>query len=134
MNRLFHVFIYYTIIIYITYIYFRYEHPSGREAVLEMLHAIILKFPRKVIDEQSQTFFVHLVVSLANDDDSKVRSMSGAAIKCLIGHVSAHSLHSILEYSLSWYLGGKQNLWGAAAQVKFVVNFCFPFNFKPLCG
>ncbi|KAL0392568.1 UNVERIFIED_CONTAM: Small subunit processome component 20, partial [Sesamum radiatum] len=63
------------------------------------------------------TMFVHLVVSLANDDDSKVRSMTAAAIKCLIGNVNTHSLHSILEYSLSWYLGGNHNLWSAAAQV-----------------
>ncbi|KAL8494904.1 hypothetical protein ACS0TY_019169 [Phlomoides rotata] len=94
-----------------------YEHSTGREAVLEMLHAIILKFPQKVVDAQCHTLFVHLVVSLANDDDKKVRSMSAAAIKCLIGHVSTHSLHSILEYSMSWYLGGKHSLWGAAAQV-----------------
>ncbi|KAK4387987.1 hypothetical protein Sango_2405300 [Sesamum angolense] len=97
--------------------YFRYEHSTGREAALEMLHAIILKFPRNIIDALSQTMFVHLVVSLANDDDSKVRSMTAAAIKCLIGNVNTHSLHSILEYSLSWYLGGNHNLWSAAAQV-----------------
>ncbi|KAL3622254.1 hypothetical protein CASFOL_033665 [Castilleja foliolosa] len=95
----------------------RYEHSTGREAVLEMLHAIILKFPRKVVDVQSQTLFLHLVISLANDDDSKVRSMAAAAIKCLIGHVSSQSHYSVLEYSLSWYLGDKQNLWAAAAQV-----------------
>ncbi|XP_042033869.1 small subunit processome component 20 homolog [Salvia splendens] len=94
-----------------------YEHPSGREAVLEMLHAIIVKFPRNVLDAQFQTLFLHLVGTLANDDDKNVRKMSAGAIKCLIGHVSSHSLHSALEYSLSWYLGGKQNLWGAAAQV-----------------
>lgn len=96
---------------------YSYEHSTGREAVLEMLHAIILKFPQNVVDAQSQTLFMHFVISLANDDDRKVRSMSAAAIKCLIGHVSSHSLHSVLEYSLSWYLGGKQSLWGAAAQV-----------------
>ncbi|PSS35668.1 Small subunit processome component like [Actinidia chinensis var. chinensis] len=95
----------------------RYEHSTGRETVLEMLHAIVIKFPKAIIDEHSQAIFVHLVVCLANDNDNKVRSMTGAAIKLLIGHVSAHSLHSILEYSLSWYLGGKQHLWCASAQV-----------------
>ncbi|KAL7177187.1 hypothetical protein ACSBR2_030511 [Camellia fascicularis] len=95
----------------------RYEHSTGREAVLEMLHAIVIKFPKAIIDEHSQTIFVHFVVCLANDYDNKVRSMTGAAVKLLIGHVSPHSLHSILEYSLSWYLGGKQHLWSAAAQV-----------------
>lgn len=84
-----------------------------------MLHTIIVKFPQNVVDEQSQTFFVHLVICLANDQDNEVRSLAGVAIKCLIGYISSHSFRSILEYSLSWYLGGKQQLWSAAAQVKF---------------
>ncbi|KAJ7955379.1 Small subunit processome component 20-like protein [Quillaja saponaria] len=95
----------------------RYEHSTGREAVLEMLHVIIVKFPRSIVDEQSQTFFVNLVVCLANDTDNNVRSMTGAAIKTLMGCISPSSLHCILEYCLSWYLGGKQQLWGASAQV-----------------
>jgi U3 small nucleolar RNA-associated protein 20 len=84
-----------------------------------MIHAIIVKFPRSVLDEQSQTFFIHLVACLANDNDNTVRSMSGAAIKKLIGSVSPNALDSILKYALSWYLGDKQQLWGAAAQVMF---------------
>lgn len=83
-----------------------------------MLHAIILKF--ELVDAQSKTFFVRLVISLGNDNDRKVRSMSAAAIKCLVGHVSPNSLHSILDDSLSWYFCGKQNLCGAAAQVNSV--------------
>ncbi|RHN69146.1 hypothetical protein MtrunA17_Chr3g0121561 [Medicago truncatula] len=94
-----------------------YEHSTGRESVLEMINAIIVKFPPNILDEQSQTFFLHLVVRLANDSDDIVRSMSGAAIKKLIGSVSPNSLDSILKYTLSWYLGDKQQLWGAAAQV-----------------
>ncbi|KAE9587003.1 hypothetical protein Lalb_Chr23g0269101 [Lupinus albus] len=95
----------------------RYEHSSGRESVLEMIHAIIVKFPRKVLDEQSETFFFHLVTCLANDKDKNVRSMSVAAIKKLIGSVSPDKLEKIREYALSWYLGGKQQLWAAGAQV-----------------
>ncbi|XP_021290199.1 small subunit processome component 20 homolog isoform X1 [Herrania umbratica] len=95
----------------------RYEHPTGRESVLEMLHAIMIKFPKSIVDEQSQTIFVHLVVCLANDQDNKVRSMTGAIIKLLIGRVSQHSVNSFLEYSLSWYMGEKQQLWSAGAQV-----------------
>ncbi|KAJ9555656.1 hypothetical protein OSB04_010270 [Centaurea solstitialis] len=94
-----------------------YEHPTGREAVLEMIHAIIMKFPPQVVNEQSQTLFVQLVVCLANDSEKKVRSMTGAAIKLLISRVSPQSLHSISEYALFWYSGEKQGLWSAAAQV-----------------
>ncbi|PON57236.1 Coatomer beta subunit [Trema orientale] len=95
----------------------RYEHPSGRKAVLEMLHAIIVKFPKSVVDDQSQTLFIHLVVCLANDQDNEVRSMSGAAIKRLIGCTSSRSLQTILDCSISWYLDKKSQLWSAAAQV-----------------
>ena len=83
-----------------------------------MIYTIIVKFPQHVVDAQSQTLFPQLVLSLANNNDRNAKKMSAVAIKCLIGRVSSHSLHSILENSLSWYLGGNQNLWGAAAQVK----------------
>ncbi|XP_028759690.1 small subunit processome component 20 homolog isoform X2 [Neltuma alba] len=95
----------------------RYEYSTGRKSVLEMIHAIIVKFPRTVLDQQSQLLFVNLVLCLANDSDSSVRSMSGAAIKELMGSVSPNSQNSMLEYALCWYLGEKQKLWGAAAQV-----------------
>ncbi|VFR01143.1 unnamed protein product [Cuscuta campestris] len=94
----------------------RYEHSSGRGAVLEMLHVIIMKFPTR-IDEQVHTIFMHLVICLANDQDNKVRSMAGAAIKLLAGRVNSHSLKSILENCFSWYVVEKQHLWSSAAQV-----------------
>ncbi|XP_010257842.1 PREDICTED: small subunit processome component 20 homolog [Nelumbo nucifera] len=94
-----------------------YEHSSGREAVLEMLHAILMKFPKSVVDGQAHTLFLHLVVCLANDNDNKVHSMVGAVIKLLIARTSQNSLHPILEYSLLWYMGKEQHLWCAAAQV-----------------
>lgn len=96
---------------------FRYEHSSGREAVLEMLHAVIVKFPKKVLDDQSKAIFFDLVLCLANDNDNKVRIMTGAVIKLLVGHISPDRLTSILDYSMSWYLGEKKQLRGAAAQV-----------------
>ena len=45
--------------------------------------------------------------------------MTSAAVKKLIGCVSPHSLHSILDYSLSWYSysAETQKLQSAAAQV-----------------
>nr|CAD1819808.1 unnamed protein product [Ananas comosus var. bracteatus] len=106
-----------------------YEHSSGREAVLEMIHALLVKSPESLIENQAQTFFVRLVLSLANDHEHKVQSMVGTVIKVLIGrlcHLRANprALDPILEYSLAWYTGEKQQLsgekqqlWSAAAQV-----------------
>ncbi|XP_022025733.1 small subunit processome component 20 homolog isoform X2 [Helianthus annuus] len=95
----------------------RYEHPTGRQAVLDMLIAIIMKFPQQVLDEQSQTIFLQLVVCLANDCENEVRSLAGVAIKYLIMNVGSKSQRSILNHTLSWFSGEKQGLWSAAAQV-----------------
>uniref|UniRef100_J3L1D9 Uncharacterized protein n=1 Tax=Oryza brachyantha TaxID=4533 RepID=J3L1D9_ORYBR len=94
-----------------------YEHPSGREAVLEMLHDILTRFPQRIIDDQGQTFFLHLVVALANEQHQNVSSMILRAIQKLLGRIGDQGKNSIFEYSLSWYTGEKQNLWSASAQV-----------------
>ncbi|XP_073273960.1 uncharacterized protein [Primulina huaijiensis] len=112
----------------------RYEHPSGREAVLEMLHTTVKKFPQERVDEQSLTFFVLLVLLLANDNECKVRSMTAATIKCLIGHVDAEFRQFILDCSKSWYLVGKQNLRGVAAQVLGLLVEVMAEDFKENIG
>jgi len=94
-----------------------YEHPSGREAVLEMLHDILTRFPQRIIDDQGQTFFLHLVVALANEQHQNVSSMILRAIQKLLGRIGDQGKSSIFEYSLSWYTGEKKSLWSASAQV-----------------
>ncbi|EEF44174.1 conserved hypothetical protein [Ricinus communis] len=93
-----------------------YEYSTGREAVLEMLHAIIIKFPRNFLDKHAQTIFIHLVQCLVNDNDSKVRAMAATVIKLLIGRVSPHLLDSMLDFSLSWYVDEKRRLQSTGAQ------------------
>ncbi|KAG5557841.1 hypothetical protein RHGRI_007921 [Rhododendron griersonianum] len=65
----------------------RYAHSVARETVLEMLHAFVIKFPKHILDEHFNTIFMNLVLILANDNDNNVRSMTGAAVKLLIGHL-----------------------------------------------
>ncbi|KAL2923314.1 Small subunit processome component 20-like protein [Bienertia sinuspersici] len=101
----------------------RYEHATGRVAVLKMLKTIIKRFPEGIICEQSQTFFLHLVLALANDHDNQVRSLIGIVIKHLIGRIRSQPLESILNICLTWYMGEKQQLRSPAAQVLgFVVE------------
>ena len=92
--------------------------------MLETLHVIIIKSSKgkkNALNKQVQTFFLHLVVALANESDQKVRSMTSTVLKELFTRASDHDLNSILDYSLSWYMSEKQHLWSAAAQV-------FPFS------
>ncbi|TVU34273.1 hypothetical protein EJB05_16104 [Eragrostis curvula] len=94
-----------------------YEHASGREAVLEMLHDILTRFPQRVIDDQGQTFFLHLVLALSNEQHHNVSAMILRTIQKLFGRIGDQGKNSIFEYSLSWYTGEKQSLWSASAQV-----------------
>lgn len=93
--------------------------------MLEMLHAILIKFPRSVVDSQAKLFFLDLVVALANEHDQKVRSMVSTVLRELIARTSPDTLNSILDFSLSWYMGEKEHLWGASAQVRYFIFLCY---------
>ena len=113
-----HMFIY--LVIYLMWLFFQcysYEHSTGREAVLEMLHAIMMKFPKNFLDKHAQQLYIHLVQCLANDSDHQVRSMAGAVIKQLHGRTSPHVNDSIFfDFTLSWYMGEKRQLQSVGAQ------------------
>ena len=94
-----------------------YEYSSGREAVLEMLHAIIVKFPVQAVDEQVETIFLPLVLRLVNEDSNQLRAMVGSILKVFIGKLGQRSLQRVLSFCLSWLKNDKQQLWRAASQV-----------------
>ena len=100
--------------------------------MLDMLHVILIKFPQSVVDNQGQTFFLHLVVALANESDLKVRSMVSTVLKELTARASPLVLNLILDYSISWYVGEKQHLWSAAAQVRCFMFFDICYCFMPV--
>ncbi|MCO5578548.1 hypothetical protein L7F22_032391 [Adiantum nelumboides] len=94
-----------------------YVNSTGREAVLEMLHTIIMKFPAQAVDEQLETFFLPLVTRLVNDESNQLRAMVGTILKVLMGRVSQRSLQRMLQFCFSWLREDKQQLWRAAGQV-----------------
>ncbi|KAG0630923.1 hypothetical protein M758_1G214100 [Ceratodon purpureus] len=94
-----------------------YEHASGREAALEMLHTVITKFPETVIEEHAESIFLPLVARLVNDNDNHVRAMVGTVLKVLMSRVGPRALQRMVEFSLTWYKGDNSRLWRPAAQV-----------------
>ncbi|CAE5958438.1 unnamed protein product [Arabidopsis arenosa] len=98
-----------------------YVHSNGREAVLDMLQALIKKLPKaspgktSFLDQQSQNFFLQLVCCLATDDAKEVLPKIGDVIKLLLGRISKDQVYSSLEYCLVWYK--PENSPAIAAQV-----------------
>ncbi|KAL3687831.1 hypothetical protein R1sor_014140 [Riccia sorocarpa] len=104
-----------------------YVEASGREASLEMLHTVIVKFPDTVVEEQGDSMFFPLVTRLVNDESNQVRSMIGSILKVLMGRVGPHKFQRFVDFSLSWYKGSDQRLWRPAAQVLgFVIEVMGP--------
>lgn len=96
----------------------RYAQSTGREAALEMLHTVILKFPDTVVEEHTESMFFPLVTRLVNDESNQVRSMIGTILKVLMGHVGPRSIQRMVDFAISWYKGADERLHRAAAQVK----------------
>eukprot|EP00850_Spirogloea_muscicola_P013633 SM000093S24444 [mRNA] locus=s93:494111:510484:+ [translate_table: standard] len=94
-----------------------FEHASGREAAMEMLHAIILKFPASVVEEQAEGLFVPLAARLVVDTDPRVRAMVGVVVKALLVRVGPHVGPKLLAFAFTWLRGDDARLWRPAAQV-----------------
>lgn len=95
-----------------------YEHPSGREAALEMIHAVLVKFPPEIVDENGDFFFLPLVTRLVNDDNQQCRAMVGSVLKVLMGRVGSAARQRMIEFAMAWYGGERRELWRPAAQVR----------------
>jgi U3 small nucleolar RNA-associated protein 20 len=98
-----------------------YEHAAGRAAVVEMLEAVVAKFPFAVLEEYAEFFFVPLVTRLVNDQDAECRRLVGRLMKALLvrlgGEGSAKQAR-VRAYTVAWLANGKDPLLQrAAAQV-----------------
>eukprot|EP00271_Cylindrocystis_brebissonii_P004463 TRINITY_DN1612_c2_g3_i1.p1 TRINITY_DN1612_c2_g3~~TRINITY_DN1612_c2_g3_i1.p1 ORF type:complete len:2175 (-),score=483.44 TRINITY_DN1612_c2_g3_i1:572-6958(-) len=94
-----------------------YEHASGRMAVLEMLQAMMAKFPQSLLDEQAEALFLPLVARLVSDPSREVRVGVGKTLQTLVRRGGPRAQERMLKFALTWYSGPKQKLWRPAAQV-----------------
>eukprot|EP00898_Chlorokybus_atmophyticus_P007671 jgi/Chlat1/7905/Chrsp67S07348 len=94
-----------------------YEHSTGREAALEMLHLLVSKFPQVLLDEQAEFFFLPLVSRLVNDENATCRAMLATVMRLLMNRVSPNHRQQFLDYAIKWYGGNDAQLRRAAIQV-----------------
>ncbi|TPX50549.1 hypothetical protein SeLEV6574_g00826 [Synchytrium endobioticum] len=87
----------------------KYEHESGRESVLEMLHGLIMKMSDEHILEFGETFFLALVVMMVNDTSSKCRRMAGELIKALFMRIVGKLDSDRVARLVKLWLQGKDN-------------------------
>lgn len=98
-----------------------YEHESGREAVLSMLSAVIIKFPEEVIAGWAETIFLPLVTRLVNDQSAKCRTAAGACARQLLQRLPAPRRDHLAKYCAQWLSGRDPRLVRASAQALGII-------------
>ncbi|CAI5536246.1 unnamed protein product [Closterium sp. Naga37s-1] len=91
----------------------KYEHQSGREAVLGMLRAIIEGFPSVLVEAHADTFFLPLVTRLVSDESARV----AAVLKALFVRVKPPTCARLLRFASAWLVDPSPQLQQAAALV-----------------
>lgn len=80
-----------------------YPHETGREALLELLNQIFMKFPKEVLHQFAEYFFLPLVLRLVNDESVSCRKMAAEVLKSLLNNVDNARYERLFTLCASWY-------------------------------
>jgi len=79
-----------------------YQHPTGRAAALDLLQALVAKFPRVLVEDHAGKLLRAFAARLSSDDDPKIRAEAGGALKTLFAAVGPDARQKLLAEAGSW--------------------------------
>ena len=79
-----------------------YKHPDGRRSVMEAVHALLSKTGPELAQDIVGTFFLPVVIVMANDDSPECREMAGALLGELYSRADREQMKTILTPVRSW--------------------------------
>jgi U3 small nucleolar RNA-associated protein 20 len=80
----------------------QYEHDTGRQSVMEVLHQIISKFGDELLQPILLDLFVGLLLPLANDSDATCREMASRLIQSILRNADEESSKAIRTMLRTW--------------------------------
>ena len=81
---------------------------DGRLAVLDLLAAVVARFPQAVLDERSGYLLLPLTVRLVGEEDTGARAGVGALIKALFRAISTRAAQALVSGPLLAWASAKQ--------------------------
>ncbi|KAL1966904.1 hypothetical protein VTN77DRAFT_3648 [Rasamsonia byssochlamydoides] len=81
---------------------FDYQYREGRESVMEAVHMLLSKTGGDLAQEIIGTFFLPVVLVMANDDITECRQMAGVLLGELYGRADREQLQVMLKPLHSW--------------------------------
>ncbi|OOQ84407.1 putative HEAT repeat protein (DRIM) [Penicillium brasilianum] len=79
-----------------------YKHQEGRQSVLEAIHLLLSKTGDEMAQDIISTFFLPVVLAMANDDSSECREMAGALLGQFYSRADKEQMKTILTPLHSW--------------------------------
>ena len=79
-----------------------YKHQEGRQSVLEAIHLLLSKTGQELAQDIVSTFFLPVVLAMANDDSPECREMAGTLLGQLYSRANQESMKTILSPLHSW--------------------------------
>jgi U3 small nucleolar RNA-associated protein 20 len=80
----------------------QYEHASGRQSIMELLHQVLGKVGEDVLNDMVVRIFVSLLPILVSDVDRSCRDMAGLLVGKIFERVSEQKLNEILGMMETW--------------------------------
>ncbi|KAL3478092.1 armadillo-type protein [Aspergillus californicus] len=79
-----------------------YKHQDGRQSVMEAINMLLSKTGQEMAQDIVGTFFLPVVIAMANDDAAECREMAGALLGEFYRRADREHLKSILDPLRSW--------------------------------
>ncbi|EEP76223.1 conserved hypothetical protein [Uncinocarpus reesii 1704] len=79
-----------------------YRHKEGRQSVLEAVHLLLTKTNGELAQDIVGTFFVPIVMVMANDESPECREMAGILLNNIYSRAESDQLRSILSSIRTW--------------------------------
>ncbi|KAJ5102661.1 hypothetical protein N7532_003190 [Penicillium argentinense] len=79
-----------------------YKHQEGRQSVLEAIHLLLSKTGQELAQEIISTFFLPVVLAMANDDSPECREMAGALLSQFYSRADRENMKTMLTPLRSW--------------------------------
>ncbi|KAL4784312.1 armadillo-type protein [Aspergillus varians] len=79
-----------------------YKHQDGRQSVMEAIHTLLSKTGQELAQDIVGTFFLPVVIAMANDDAAECRELAGALLGEFYRRADQEQMKTILEPLHSW--------------------------------
>ena len=82
-----------------------YETEPGRQSAARLTALILRKFPREILTDLAEYFYIPLALALANEESRESKRLLQLALKALFSKVDSSRMDNIYQMGWGWIVG-----------------------------